>query len=493
MGPDERGRGRATSGDASRRRDPGRARVEARQLRLADRDDRNAARLEVLERGRDVEDRLRAGAHDGHRRARRAPRGPTRCRASAALAGAEARRARRDGRRRCRPSRRPRSRRRAPRSSSPRPSWPPSRRRPAPRRGSAARPCGRTRRAPWQAPPAPPRQPDEQPPVVDRDRRRDRAARRGPPPRRRVATSRFCGYGRPWLISVDSSATTGRPSASAAATSALRRRGGRAMRCRARPALMPSGSSGRGAASAGAPPRGGRPARRGGAPRRRRQPGRARREPADEEPGVERVAGAGRVDAATVAVATSNRMRCDPRPAGAGTRGALRAALDDRDRREVEQAVHGVAAEERVRLGRGREQEVRAQPSPISARAARRPPASSGPIEARSMLTRSAPAARAELDRPPAGLAERLAEQRVDRQVDGVGPGEPVRPAGRPAPAGPRRRGRRRTSARRRAPRRRRSGRSARRRPGRRAASRRRPRSGLDERPARRRRARPPR
>ena len=33
------------------------------------------------------------------------------------------------------------------------------------------------------------------------------------------ATSRFCGYGKPWLISVDSSATTGRPSASAAATS----------------------------------------------------------------------------------------------------------------------------------------------------------------------------------------------------------------------------------------------------------------------------------
>jgi len=34
-----------------------------------------------------------------------------------------------------------------------------------------------------------------------------------------VATSRFSGYGNPWLISVDSSATTGRRSASAAATS----------------------------------------------------------------------------------------------------------------------------------------------------------------------------------------------------------------------------------------------------------------------------------
>jgi hypothetical protein len=34
-----------------------------------------------------------------------------------------------------------------------------------------------------------------------------------------LATSRFCGYGSPWLISVDSSATTGRRSASAPATS----------------------------------------------------------------------------------------------------------------------------------------------------------------------------------------------------------------------------------------------------------------------------------
>ncbi len=32
------------------------------------------------------------------------------------------------------------------------------------------------------------------------------------------ATSRFCGYGNPWLISVDSRATTGRRSRSAAAT-----------------------------------------------------------------------------------------------------------------------------------------------------------------------------------------------------------------------------------------------------------------------------------
>ena len=45
------------------------------------------------------------------------------------------------------------------------------------------------------------------------------ASRTAPPTRR--ATSRFCGYGSPWLISVDSSATTARRPARASATSAL--------------------------------------------------------------------------------------------------------------------------------------------------------------------------------------------------------------------------------------------------------------------------------
>ena len=48
---------------------------------------------------------------------------------------------------------------------------------------------------------------------------RDRAARRAPRPRSRAATRRLSGRGRPWAMMVDSSATTGRPSASAAATS----------------------------------------------------------------------------------------------------------------------------------------------------------------------------------------------------------------------------------------------------------------------------------
>ena len=42
-----------------------------------------------------------------------------------------------------------------------------------------------------------------------------------------VATSTLCGYASPWLMSVDSSATTGMPEASASATSgAMARRSG---------------------------------------------------------------------------------------------------------------------------------------------------------------------------------------------------------------------------------------------------------------------------
>ena len=45
----------------------GRAREEAGHVGLPDGHDRDAARFEVLERCRHVEDRLRPGAHDGHR------------------------------------------------------------------------------------------------------------------------------------------------------------------------------------------------------------------------------------------------------------------------------------------------------------------------------------------------------------------------------------------------------------------------------------------
>ncbi len=57
-------RGHGDVRHALERLDPRRAGVEAGHLILADRDDRHAAGLEVLERGGDVEDGLRAGADD---------------------------------------------------------------------------------------------------------------------------------------------------------------------------------------------------------------------------------------------------------------------------------------------------------------------------------------------------------------------------------------------------------------------------------------------
>ena len=88
-----------------------------------------------------------------------------------------------------------------------------------PRRGSAATPSGPTPPGPSRTPPAPS--------ASSRPARRPfmTATVAGTAPDSRTAaseasaTSRFAGYGRPWLISVDSRATTPWPSASAAATS----------------------------------------------------------------------------------------------------------------------------------------------------------------------------------------------------------------------------------------------------------------------------------
>ena len=130
-----------------------------------------------------------------------------------------ARPAPRDGRRRSRRWRTPRCPRRGPRSSWPRRSSPPSRRRRAPRRGSAGPPCapspaGAVASASSAASSSPTRSRPSWIATVAGTRPASRTAASDA-----RATSRFAGYGRPWLISVDSSATTGRPSASASATS----------------------------------------------------------------------------------------------------------------------------------------------------------------------------------------------------------------------------------------------------------------------------------
>ena len=173
--PDEVGRGLEVGDTCSGAGMPDSAGEEPGQLGLPDRHDRHAARLEVLERGRDVEDRLRPGADDGHRGApelvevrrdveRGRGRGPGFTQRPAMDAADPA--GRED----------PDARRHAPGSSSPRPSSPPNRR----RRNAAAsvgraalrtEPAGRRRerlRARFV-------QADQDPAGVDRDGRGDGA------------------------------------------------------------------------------------------------------------------------------------------------------------------------------------------------------------------------------------------------------------------------------------------------------------------------------
>ena len=207
----------ARSAGDQRRADPRRPREEARQLVLPDGDDRHAVRLEVLERGRHVEDRLGTGAHDGHRRS-----GPSSWRSDEMS---------NDGGATADPQRPPMhaadaARREHPdpgrvtrRSSWPTRSSPPSHPRPGPPPATAGRPCARTR--PARSPGPRGRPPPG--PTSSRPSRTATVAGTAPPVRTAAsdagATSRFCGYGRPWLMSVDSRATTGVPSARAAATS----------------------------------------------------------------------------------------------------------------------------------------------------------------------------------------------------------------------------------------------------------------------------------
>ena len=194
--------------DPPRHREAGVGEVEAGEAVGAVAEHGHVERLEPLQRGLHVEDRLDAGAHHGD--ARGGERGQVGrlvpALARLAVHAAEARRWRRRG---C-----PRGRRGA---TSTRPSSPPSRRRPSPARGRARRPSRSRRRAP--APPARRRRGRRGP---RRRRPRSWPARRRPPRTTASssrATSRLRPRGRPCAISVLSRATTGSPEASAAATS----------------------------------------------------------------------------------------------------------------------------------------------------------------------------------------------------------------------------------------------------------------------------------
>ena len=261
------------------------------------------------------------------------------------------------------------------------------------------------------------------------------------------ATSRFCGYGRPWLMSVDSSATIGRRSASAArdlfgdgaagqrspsgACSAHRERqlGPRPRELpRRRP--MADEDARWSAAVVGTGPRAASPATTTRNPASKASPA-----------PVVSVVSIGRV-------ATSKRRRSSLAGTAAGDdRRALRAALDDDEGGDLEQSIEA-AAGERQGLGERREQDVgprRRRGDPRRPAAVRRAAAGSTRGPRSPARRRRAPSSH----RAPAGRAERLAEQRIGRQVQQVRGEEPVRRGGRPARAHRRRPGPPRRSARR--------------------------------------------
>ena len=148
--------------------------------------------------------------------------------------------------------------------------------------------------------------------------------------------------------------------------------------------------------------------------------------------------------AAMCSVATSNRSRSSP--SRARTVAPCGPRLTTATAAKSSRPVVGIPTEERLRLRGRREHEVRGDV--IDERAgcpptAREQRADAGEVDA----DRWRPPA-AQVDRPAPGEAQGLAEQRVDRQVDGVGARNQAGLEVGRGRAGRRRRGPRRTSAR---------------------------------------------
>ena len=135
------------------------------------------------------------------------------------------------------------------------------------------------------------------------------------------------------------------------------------------------------------------------------------------------------------AVATSNRDGRAARRRPGQDRRARRAALDRRRSARARAGRSTVAsAEQRLGLDGGREQHVRRDVRGRSAQG-RAPAVGQQRPDRREVQADASPRRPGQLDRPPAGQPERLAEQRIRRQVDEVGAGEPRRARGRPARA----------------------------------------------------------
>ncbi len=187
---------------------------------------------------------------------------------------------------------------------------------------------------------------------------------------------------------------------------------------------QPSGSSGRGARTCRAATRfaGDRPPperHRGGAA------GGPRDEPLGDEPGVERVTSAGRVDGRD---RTGRDIEARVGASGRQHRRAGCTPLHDDDRGQPEGAVGRPSAgsDQGVELARRREQEIRghlADERDGDLPATRQERADRGEVEAHQ-----GPGGAGMTDRRPAGQAQGLAQERVGGQVEKIDPGEPASP-----------------------------------------------------------------
>ena len=146
-----------------------------------------------------------------------------------------------------------------------------------------------------------------------------------------------------------------------------------------------------------------------------------RAEPTGDEARVERVAGAGRVigrDWRRRDVELQRRL-APPWPRRRATPAPLRAALDHGDAARVRAAARARSRPRSAWASAAVAKRTSGPSRATSSRAARRPCASSGTIEARSTDSATAPRGARPARRPrPARGPERLDEERVDRQME---------------------------------------------------------------------------
>ena len=212
---------------------------------------------------------------------------------------------------------------------------------------------------------------------------------------------------RPWLIRVDSRATTGRPAATAAATSGAIGDPTRPHQAQLRPGFASWRAAARCAAEH-------RPAQAGRSPADRRR----LLEPASTRNPASKASPAPVVS--TASTAASPRRTSDALAvAGSWPTVAPRAPrLTRTSGASADQPAQVRAVQQRLRLGSGGEEDIGCGVANESLR--RAPAAGEERPDGREVEADERARAARELDRPPARQPERLAEQRVGRQVEEI-------------------------------------------------------------------------